>query len=203
MIKNIIFDLDGVLFDGCELHATLFLNALNYVYPDLLITKEYHSRVLNGLSTKKKLEILQISEEGAKKVYEIKQEMTFEYIEKNIQPSPKNIEICKTLLSKGYQLFCVTNSIRKTVEMILEGSGISHFFTGVISNQDTTEPKPSPQPYLSLYKKYGLNPKECLILEDSIHGIESARKSGGNLLCVSDCTEVTLQNILNAIDNLD
>ena len=203
MIKNIIFDLDGVLFDGCELHATLFIKAVKTVCPDILITKDCHDKELNGLSTKKKLEVLQINQNDSKNIYEIKQQMTFEHIQNNISSDAKNIEICKTLLSQGYQLFCVTNSIRNTVEMILKGMDIYPYFTGIISNQDTLEPKPSPAPYLTLYTKYGLNPKECLILEDSVHGIESARQSGGNLLCVADCTEVTLENILNAIRKYD
>jgi HAD superfamily hydrolase (TIGR01509 family) len=87
--------------------------------------------------------------------------------------------------------------------MILQGMGISHFFTGVISNQDTSEPKPSPQPYLTLFEKYKINPNECLILEDSPHGIESARSSGGRVYCVRNCDDVTIENIINAIQKED
>lgn len=203
MIKNIIFDLDGVLFDGCELHASLFLQAVNTICPQLSLSKEYHDQVLNGLSTKKKLEVLKIQEDDAKKIYDLKQEKTIQYLKENIESSPKNMEICETLLSEGYSIFCVTNSIRLTVEIILKGMRIYPYFKGIISNQDTTESKPSPQPYLTLFTKYGLNPKECLILEDSPHGIESARKSGGNLLCVSNCNDVTIENILNTITKIN
>jgi hypothetical protein len=35
MICNIIFDLDGVLFDGCDFHAETFIKALQLVRPDI------------------------------------------------------------------------------------------------------------------------------------------------------------------------
>jgi len=77
--------------------------------------------------------------------------------------------------------------------------GIIHNFTRIISNQDTTEAKPSPEPYLTLYRNYNLDPRECLIIEDSPCGIESAIKSGGNVLPVKNCNDVTLESILMLI----
>jgi HAD superfamily hydrolase (TIGR01509 family) len=85
------------------------------------------------------------------------------------------------------------------VETCLEGMGVISLFTGIISNEDTVEPKPSPVPYLTLFRKYNLEPKECLILEDSPHGIESATKSGGNVLPVKDCNEVTMGRIMSKV----
>jgi len=45
-----------------------------------------------------------------------------------------------------------------------------------------------------------LNPKDCLILEDSPHGIESAMKSGANVLPVKNCNDVTLDLIIDTIN---
>jgi len=48
MIRQIIFDLDGVLFDGCDLHAELFIHAVNMVVPEWNLTREYHDKLLGG-----------------------------------------------------------------------------------------------------------------------------------------------------------
>jgi len=203
MIKHIIFDLDGVLFDGCELHAHLFIDAVLQVKPDTTVTKQYHDTVLNGLTTRRKLELLNIVGEEAEEIYKIKQSMTNDYIRNNIQPNIKNKEICEALLNLNYKVYCVTNSIRSTVENILKGMDIIHMFSGIISNQDTTESKPSPEPYLTLYKKFNLDPKECMIIEDSKHGIDSAIRSGGHVFCVRNCDDILLTNIMNAIDKFN
>jgi beta-phosphoglucomutase len=199
MIRNIIFDLDGVLFDGCKFHRDIFITAVKLVRPDIIISEEYHDTYLNALSTRNKLKILNLGTDTSEQIYRIKQELTEKTIGDYIKPDKKVQDICTELKGRNYMLFCVSNSIRGTVDACLSGMGVIHNFTGIISNQDTKEAKPSPEPYLTLYRKYNLDPKECLIIEDSVYGIESATKSGGNVLAVKDCSEVSLESILNWI----
>jgi len=202
MIRNVIFDLDGVLFDGCDFHAMTFLEAYNTVLVNTQISREYHDENLNGLSTRNKLSVLGVNSDQSERIYALKQELTASRIEKFIKEDVKVQDICKRLRSLKYDIFCVSNSIRSTVEKCLRGMGVILLFTGIISNEDTSEPKPSPEPYLTLYRKYNLEPKECLIVEDSPHGIESARKSGGNVLPVKDCNDVTVERIMNVLFDL-
>jgi len=201
MIQNVIFDLDGVLFDGCDLHANLFLKAVLKIRPDISITREYHDTMLNGLPTKEKLRILNIVGEEANTIYSIKQELTNTYLS-TIPPSVKNIKLCEELKGLGYNIYCVSNSIRSSIETVLSRMGIINMFSGIISNNDVRESKPSPVPYLTLYKNFNLNPEESLILEDSEFGIQSATQSGGYVLCVRNCDDVTISNILTTIDKI-
>jgi HAD superfamily hydrolase (TIGR01509 family) len=202
MIKNIIFDLDGVLFDGRGFHAATFLEAVRIVIPYTSLTEEYHEKYLDSLSTKQKLLHLKYDDDICKRIYHMKQAITAKNIKDHIRPNNMVKDICERLISLGYELFCVSNSIRSTVEVCLEGMGVIQYFKGIISNEDTVEPKPSPEPYLTLYRKYNLDPKECLIVEDSPHGIESATKSGGNVLPVKDCSQVTMERIINALSKI-
>lgn len=196
MIRNIIFDLDGVLFDGRGFHALSFLEAVRTVLPTTTLTEEYHEKYLDSLSTKEKLKRLGFDNDICKQIYYIKQDITAKNIKNYITPNKKVKDICEQLIALGYILFCVSNSIRLTIETCLEGMGVIDLFTGIISNQDTSESKPSPEPYLTLYRNYNLDPTECLIVEDSPHGIESATKSGGKVLPVKDCSEVTIERII-------
>ena len=201
-IKNIIFDLDGVLFDGCDLHAETFLNAVSKIRPDILISKEYHDRHLNGLPTKIKLKILKIEGDEAEQIYILKQTLTNNYFF-TIKPSIKNIEICNELKRLDYNIYCVSNSIRSSIETVLSRMGIIDMFSGIISNEDASENKPSPIPYLTLYEKFNINPDQSLIVEDSEFGIQSATQSGGYVLCVRNCEDVTISNILSTIDKIN
>jgi len=202
MIRNIIFDLDGVLFDGVDMHAKLFIESLVTILPDSKLTREYHDFKLNNLSTRKKLRELGIDNETSEKIYKLKQELTLKSLEL-IKYNEKNEELCKKLICLGFRLFCVTNSSRHTVETVLSKMGIFSYFTGIISNQDVLECKPSPEPYLTCYMKYKINAYESLIVEDSPIGVESAKASGGNVLSVRDCNDVTFENILNEINKIN
>jgi beta-phosphoglucomutase-like phosphatase (HAD superfamily) len=201
MIRNIIFDLDGVLFDGCDLHAQLFLQAVSQIRPDIQISKEYHDKYLNGLPTKEKLKLLGIEGEEAKDVYTIKQNLTGIHLSA-IEPSEKNFKICAVLKELGYDIYCVSNSILSSIQTVLSRMGILNMFSGIISNEDVSESKPSPIPYLTLYSKFNIKPEESLILEDSEFGILSATQSGGFTLCVRNCDDVTISNILATIDKI-
>ena len=203
MIKNIIFDLDGVLFDGCEFHAEIFMRAVNIIKPGLNLTKEYHDKVLNGMTTKQKLNLLNLTTSERDDISELKQRLTREVILNYIMPSEEQKAMLQALYYMKYKIYCVSNSIRTTVETCLAGLEILEYFSGIISNEDTTEPKPSAQPYLTAYSKWELDPKESVIVEDSPHGVQSARSSGGNVLVVAGVEEVTLKRVLDFIESVE
>jgi HAD superfamily hydrolase (TIGR01509 family) len=203
MIKNIIFDLDGVLFDGCEFHAEIFMRAVNISKPGLNLTKEYHDKLLNGMTTKQKLKLLNLTTNECDEISELKQRLTREVILNYIMPNEEQKAMLQALYYMKYKIYCVSNSIRTTVETCLAGLEILEYFSGIISNEDTTEPKPSPQPYLTAYSKWGLDPKESVIVEDSPHGVQSARSSGANVLVVTGVEEVTLKRLLDFIESVE
>jgi beta-phosphoglucomutase-like phosphatase (HAD superfamily) len=201
MIRTIAFDLDGVLFDGCDLHANLFLTAVSRIRPDLGLTKEYHDTHFNGLPTKTKLKLLGISDDESQKISSLKQELTSSHL-LTLTPSSKHIELCEELTRLGFRIFCVSNSIHSTIHTVLSQMGILHLFSGIVSNEDVSEAKPSPMPYLRLFEQHGIHPDECLIVEDSEFGILSATRSGAFVLCVRNCDDVTLSTILGTVEKI-
>jgi len=203
MIKNIIFDLDGVLFDGCEFHAETFMKAVNKCKPGLKLTKEYHDSVLNGMTTKQKLKLMNVTAEESEEISTLKQRLTRDTIHQYIKPSESQKAMLQALYYMKYPIYCVSNSIRPTVETCLAGLEIMEYFSGIISNEDTTEPKPSPQPYLTAFSKWNLDPKESVIVEDSPHGIQSARSSGAHVLVVTGVGDVTLKALLDFIESVE
>jgi len=80
MIKLIIFDLDGVLVNARELHYNALNRALDSIDKKYVIEREEHLSTYDGLSTKKKLNLLSKNKDLPKelhnKVWELKQQMT-------------------------------------------------------------------------------------------------------------------------------
>ena len=83
---------------------------------------------------------------------------------------------------------------------MLEKTGQLPFMDFVISNEDVSSPKPSPEGYTIAIEKLNLTPKECMIVEDAPKGIEAAHQSSANVYEVSGYNEVTLENILAKIN---
>jgi len=95
---------------------------------------------------------------------------------------------------------CITNSIRETAMLMLEKTGQLEFMDFVISNEDVTEPKPSPEGYNLAMKRLKLEPHECMIVEDAPKGIEAGKLSGANVYEVNGFYDVSLENILQKIN---
>lgn len=201
MIKAILYDLDGVLVDATEWHYESLNNALREVC-GFVIKREEHISTFNGIPTIKKLEILnsqgRLPKELFTKVWEKKQEKTFEVIENNASYDPTKIRLHEE--TKNFKKVCVTNSIRKSALLMLEKTNQLQYMDFVISNEDVSSPKPSPEGYDIAIKKLNLQPKECLIVEDSPKGLEAAQQTGANVYYVSGYQEVTLENILTKIN---
>lgn len=73
-------------------------------------------------------------------------------------------------------LAIVTSSPRSAVTALLEGSGVSHFFSAIVCFEDVLTPKPDPEPYLIAMRSLGV--MTGIAFEDSASGGTSARAAG-------------------------
>lgn len=72
----------------------------------------------------------------------------------------------------------VTSSLREHFEIIHSFSGLLHFFDFVLTRQDYKNTKPHPEPFLTAAGRNGLEPQDCIIVEDSERGLAAARAVG-------------------------
>lgn len=205
MLKGIIFDMDGVLVDATEWHYEALNRALGIF--GYTITREEHITTYNGLPTKVKLEML-TKEKGLpitlhKFINDLKQRYTSEVINQMCNPDMEKTSMIEKLRRQGYKIVVCSNAIRDSVRNMLERSGLIQFCDFFLSNQDVTNPKPSPEMYLTAINRLGLKPTECLIIEDSPLGIQAARASGAHILKVSGYKEVTYNNIKKIMDEIN
>jgi len=205
-IKAIIFDLDGVLVDARTLHFEAFRQAFESLCQPHTLSWRQHEELYDGLSTRQKLQKMissnLISDETAVRVSSEKQRITNTLIEKTVKPRPYLINLLKTLRSEGYTLVCATNSIRETLDTMLNTVKISEFFSFTLSNNDVDNPKPSPDIYSLSFKKLALLPDQCLICEDSPHGRKAAYSSGAHVLEIEDANDLTLEKIHQKIHSI-
>ncbi len=204
-IKAVIFDMDGVLIDAKEWHYETLNKALNLFGAE--ISRYDHLVTFDGLPTKKKLEMLSL-EGGFPNglhgfVNELKQQYTMEVVYTKCKPVFQQQYALSRLKSEGYHLAVCSNSIRKSVEIMMEKSALIEYLDFFLSNQDVKNGKPDPEMYNLAIKKLNLHPQECLIVEDNDHGLRAALASGAHVLKVENPGDVYYENIRARINEIE
>jgi beta-phosphoglucomutase len=75
-------------------------------------------------------------------------------------------------------LALVTSSLRQNQEFAFAKFGLAPLFDVVVTAADVTHAKPHPEPYLTAVVRLGIPATDCLVIEDSLHGIASAQAAG-------------------------
>lgn len=204
-IKAVLFDMDGVLVEAKDWHYEAFNKALDIF--GLAISRSEHLSVYDGLPTKEKLKILSSTKNLPKELHsflnELKQEYTKDVIVTTCRPV-FNVEFALSRLhAEGYKIAVCSNSIKPTIEMMMQKSGLLDYIDKIISNQDVKKGKPDPEMYLKAMETFCLTPDECLILEDNENGIKAARASGAHLLIIGQVNDTNYINIKNKIREIE
>ena len=95
------------------------------------------------------------------------------------------IEGLDYLKSKDCLLGCVTNKAEQFTLPLLKSLGIIDYFGIVISGDTLEKKKPDPLPLIHGAKFFNTNPKECLMLGDSVSDVKAARAAGFQIICMS------------------
>lgn len=202
MIKAIIFDMDGVLVDAKSWHFEALNRSLS-LFGYRISQFEHHQR-FDGLPTKEKLQIL-AKENGlplslAPFINEMKQKFLLEIAVELCTENPVHLRSLAHLKRDGYALALASNSIRQSVDELMKRTALDQFLQFTLSNEDVTYPKPDPEIYRLAISNLGLNPSECMVVEDGDYGIAAAKAAGANVMRVGGVHEVNYENLISRIE---
>ena len=204
-IKAILFDVDGVLIDARDWHYEALNKALALFGYE--ITRTEHLSDYDGLPTTTKLRRLTVEKGLPEKLHsfinEMKQQYTIEVIHNKCRPCFNHEFALSKLKAEGYRIACCSNSIRRTIELMMDYAKLSCYLEFILSNQDVKMSKPDPEIYLKAMDRMVLRPEECLIVEDNENGIKAALASGGHLLTVKNVDDVRFETIKYRIAEIE
>lgn len=190
--KAVIFDLDGVIVctDECHYMGWKKMADDEGIYFDRGINER-----LRGVS---RMESLNIVLERAEKAYSEEEKVTLatrknEYYKEFIKKlTPADIlegvmEFCDDLKAKGVKIAIGSSS--KNTPGILGYIGLSDYFDAVADGNSIKNSKPDPEVFLLAAERLGIDPKDCLVVEDADAGVEAALAGGMDVLGVGSASK--------------
>ena len=182
----VIFDMDGVLADTEPIYLEVEMELIGRYSGTLspeLIEKIKGTSLLRSMQMV--LTELGIDENPEKLVEEEKNLLRQRFMNGSIDPVPCSMEVVDLLSSMGYRMALATSTERENTLMILSKLGIKDKFEYVITGDQVKETKPNPEIYLKVSKDMKVDPRNCLVIEDSLNGVKSARSAGMEVIAVN------------------
>ena len=205
MIRGVIFDMDGVLIEAKDWHYEALNRALRLFGYE--ISRYDHVTTFDGLPTKKKLQMLSVENNLPTELHDfindMKQRYTMEIVNARCKPRFNHEYALSKLHASGYKLAVASNSIRSTIEVMMQRAALDSYLSFIVSNQDVSRAKPDPEMYNKAIATFGFKPEECVIVEDNENGIRAAKASGAHVLEVDDVEDVTHDNIMRKIAEVE
>ena len=172
MIKNIVLDIGGILFDDSKSNVEKLLHK----NCDTIYKKTYGGNfkecLIGNMSVKEHLELLKDDEDY----------QDIKYLLQNLSLATplmkENYEYIKSLKEKGYHLYLLSNITEDSFQYINEVLDLSHFVDGGVYSYQEHVKKPEHTIYQTVLKRFHLDPKETIFFDDKLKNVVAANESG-------------------------
>jgi beta-phosphoglucomutase len=178
--KGFIFDLDGVIVDTAKYHYLAWKKLANGIGIDFNQEQNEH---LKGVSRVRSLEkILEwgnktITEDVFKELMARKNNEYLSYIN-NMDENEILPDVNKILnFLKQHKQPVALGSASKNARAILKRVNLINQFDAIIDGNDVSKAKPNPEVFLNAADAIKINPKDCVVFEDSVAGIKAANNA--------------------------
>src|SRR5690348_16452240 len=184
--KAVIFDLDGTLLNNNSFHRKTWEAYLKNI--EKVISPEEFNAYINGRTNKDAIEYIygrKMSEEESTK-YTLEKESLYRKLYKPfIKPVPGLLHFLEVLHKKNIPMAIATSGIQPNIGFMFENLPIKHYFKVIVNSSHIMNGKPHPEIYLKAASQLDISPKNCLVFEDAVVGIRSAKAAGMKVIAVA------------------
>lgn len=178
-MKAVIFDMDGVISDTQHVHARIekeILARYGISMSEEEITKRFAGTPVTHLfhTLFEEHGILDVDIEAlCREKRQAVMDATSEIIE-----IPGAAKLIESLHHAGARIAVASGSNHTYIGIVLATLRLSDFFEVITSNYDVPHPKPAPDIFLLAAQKLGVEPADCVVIEDGISGMKGAKAAG-------------------------
>lgn len=194
--KLIIFDMDGTLIDSVGIWNKTDEILIRKLTKNNQFEVDNIQQIRDSILAQCKSEDIYLeycdylkqkyhSSMSAREILDLRWKISDEYIKEQIAYKPNADVLLRLLKEKGYILALATtttniqlNAYRNINKNIIQKAKIDEIFDIVLSKEDVKEKKPSPEIHNKILQILNLKPSECLIIEDSLIGVQAGVNAG-------------------------
>jgi bifunctional UDP-N-acetylglucosamine pyrophosphorylase / glucosamine-1-phosphate N-acetyltransferase len=174
----LLFDLDGVLIDSTRVHAEAFRETLGGVGLDGFVYGPYAGmRTPEVIRAELRRGGVPESDGLVERLAMEKSALAAGRLESSNPVFPHALNVLERL-SAAFPIALVSSGSESSVWRFVESNDLRGLFGAVVHGGDVTNAKPAPDPYIEAARRLGVEPADCLVLEDADSGEASARAAG-------------------------
>lgn len=187
MISTVIFDMNGVITDDEEIHelatkeifAKIGMELTSEIYRDLCLGRT------DLASFKDLFKKFAIKNQNIENLIAKKSKRYQFLIQDNLKVYPGVLKLINDLYKK-YTLALTSSSTQNEVYTVVNQLDIKKYFQTIVTSKDVVHGKPLPEPYLLTANRLMVQPENCLVIEDSENGVQSAISAGMKCIAISN-----------------
>lgn len=197
-IKAFLFDLDGVLIDAFPAYLAAFEKAFRSA------GREYKKGMLETYYGQVDTEILRQMlkkdsiDDEIKRMAEVKRNHYLKNAQKAIRTLPCSTELIKHLKERDIKIAIASSGQRSATEIAIDRLDIRDMIDAAVTGTDVKRSKPDPEIFIKASGMLKTPPGHCAVIEDSLHGIEAAKRAKMYSIAVS--TGKTSKEQLNTLN---
>ena len=195
MIKAVIFAFDGVIVSTKRFHFMAWEKVAE------IESIDFNENIYNTIKDMPRMEALDTLLLNAHKKYKEMDKIRLSNQKNAIYLEMVNGITSNDLLPGVFEIIrffkenkvpMAIGSISRNCKAILTLLEMNSVFQAVVDGNDITRPKPDPEVFEKAARKLGVNPKDCLVIEDSIRGIEAAHSAEMQSFALGDARQSRL-----------
>ncbi len=183
---GVIWDVDGTLVDTAEMHFDAWKRTCQE------LGRDFSRADFAATFGRRNPEIMKVLFGDKFDAHEVdaigwrKEEYYREAVRKlGVALLPGAAALLEGLSAAGFRQAIGSSAPRENVDLILQITQTTRFFSGISSSEDSKRGKPDPQVFLIAAEHMGVAPRHCLVLEDAVAGIEAARNGGMRSIAIT------------------
>ncbi len=189
-MKAVIFDMDGVIVDS----ENLWKQAEYEVFTSLGVeVTEEHSEITKSMTTSDVTKFWYDKSPWKDQDLDTVEQSVISKVIELIESEECQISGVKDFIEKlkadNYKIGLATNSPSRIIPTVLHKLDIAHLFDTISSAEFEEKGKPDPAIYLKTAKKLNINPKDCIVIEDSYTGMLAAKNAGMTVVAFTNGSE--------------
>ena len=184
--RAVIWDMDGVIVDTAFYHREAWQEVFGK--QGILFTEEdfRHSFGQRNDTIIKKVMGEEVAPDKLNTISTEKEVIFRESIRQNPRPLPGAIELMAATGQDGLLMALASSAPIENIRLLLEGLGIDKYFQSIISAGDVSTGKPDPQVFLLAARRLGVEPGNCIVIEDAVAGVSAAKRAGMHCVAVTN-----------------